>query len=207
MSEPVIDTTTFLDDSLYHITTSSNHSSEETWKLFFDGASTHRGCGIGILLISPDARHTPMSIKLDFEVTNNAAEYEACLQGLRAALALNIKSLQVFGDSSLIINQVSGAWKIRSESLALYQNCIDKLIKQFNRINFTYLPREENQFADALAKLSSIINIPHHMCTLPILVERKSKPAYINVIDGDEPPPEPWYQKILNFKEHGEYPP
>ena len=128
VSEPVVDTTTFPDDGLYHIT-STNHISEETWKLFFDGTSNHRGCGIGILLISPDACRTPMSIKIDFEVTNNAAEYEACLQGLRAALALNIKNLQVFGDSSRIITQVSCAWKIRSESLAPYQNCIDKLIK------------------------------------------------------------------------------
>ena len=113
----------------------------------------------------------------------------------------------MFGDSSLIINQVSGAWKIRNENLALYQNRVDQLIQQFTRITFTYLLREENQFANALAKLSWLINIPHHMRTLPILVEQRNEPAYTHAIDDDEPPSEPWYQVILNYKEHGEYPP
>ncbi|XP_074299476.1 uncharacterized protein LOC141630586 [Silene latifolia] len=50
---------------------------DEAWQLFFDGASNQKGYGIGVLLISPYGAHTPLSVKLDFSVTNNEAEYEA----------------------------------------------------------------------------------------------------------------------------------
>src|SRR5918999_367749 len=94
---------------------------DESWTLYFDGASNQKGAGIGVLLVSPQDKHIPMSVKLDFNVTNNAAEYEACIIGLNAAVALNVQKLRVYGDSSLIINQISGKWKVRSESLAPYQ--------------------------------------------------------------------------------------
>ena len=85
---------------------------EESWYLYFDGASNKQGCGVGVLLISPKEEHTPISVKLDFDVTNNATEYEACIIGLKAAVALGVQKLRVYGDSSLIINQVSGRWKV-----------------------------------------------------------------------------------------------
>ncbi|XP_074290736.1 uncharacterized protein LOC141617437 [Silene latifolia] len=96
------------------------HTDAESWDLYFDGDSNLRGHGIRVLIISPKGEHTPISFKIDFEVTNKAAEYEACLIGLQAAVGLGIKRLRVYGDSSLIINQIIGSWKIRSESLAPY---------------------------------------------------------------------------------------
>ena len=195
------DTLDFPDEDIFH-------AELDVWNLYFDGASNYRGCGVGILIISPQGDHTPLSIKLDFDVTNNGAEYEACLHGLQAAIGLKIKKLKVHGDSSLIINQVSGNWKIKSESLAPYQSKIDQLIPYFDYINFTHLPREENQFADALSKLASLVNIQDNMAILPILVERRCVPAYINNIEiGDgQPQPEPWYQEIVNLIAHQEYP-
>ena len=146
---------------------------------------------------------------LDFDVTNNGAEYEACLHGLQAAIGLNIKKLKVHGDSSLIINQVTGNWKIKSESLAPYQSKIDRLLPHFDYIDFVHLPREENQFADALSKLASLVNIPDNVAILPILVERRCEPAYVNTIEGESEPsqPEPWYQEIVNILAKDEYPP
>ncbi|KAK9697961.1 hypothetical protein RND81_08G073100 [Saponaria officinalis] len=71
-----------------------------------------------------------------------------------------------------------------------------------------HLPREENEFADALAKLSSLVNIHPYMDTLSFLVERRSEPAYINTITNDEEnQDEPWYQAILKFKTNDKYPP
>ncbi|KAL9243902.1 hypothetical protein vseg_017739 [Gypsophila vaccaria] len=102
VEQPITDVTSLPDDGILNVQT-------EHLELYFDGASNLRGCGVGILIISPGGDHTPFSIKLYFAVTKNAAEYEACLYGLQAALILNIKSLRVYGDSSLIINQVSGA--------------------------------------------------------------------------------------------------
>ena len=76
---------------------------EDSWSLYFDRASNKQGCGVGVLLISPQGEHTPISVKLDFDVTNNGAEYEACIIGLEAAVALGVQRLRVYGDSSLII--------------------------------------------------------------------------------------------------------
>ncbi|KAL9230653.1 hypothetical protein vseg_005977 [Gypsophila vaccaria] len=90
--EPIIDTTSLPDDGILNV-------QNEYWELNFDGASNYRGCGIGVLLISPNGDHTPLSLKLDFAVTNNAVEYEACMYGLQASLFLNSKNITVYGDS------------------------------------------------------------------------------------------------------------
>ena len=58
-------------------------TAEEVWQLYFDGAANQRGFGIGVLLISPDGSHIPLAFKLNFEVTNNQAEYEACIVGMK----------------------------------------------------------------------------------------------------------------------------
>ena len=59
---------------------------DEDWKMYFDGAANRNGNGIGVLLISPDQTHSPLSYRLDFICTNNMAEYEACIMGLEIAL-------------------------------------------------------------------------------------------------------------------------
>ena len=78
------------------------------WTLYFDGASNALGNGISAVLISPEGCHTPFTARLCFNCTNNMAEYEACIMGLKAAIDLGIKSLKVFGDSALVISQIKG---------------------------------------------------------------------------------------------------
>ena len=67
------------------------------WILFYNGASNALGNGIGDVLISQEGCHTPFTSRLCFNCTNNMAEYEACIFGLKAAIKLGIKSLIVFG--------------------------------------------------------------------------------------------------------------
>ncbi|XP_074292161.1 uncharacterized protein LOC141619020 [Silene latifolia] len=160
----VVDTWSFPDEDIVHV-------EDDMWHLYFKGAFNYKGYGIGVLLFSPDGEHVPISIKLDFNVTNNAAKYEACLLGLHGAIELGIKKLTVHRDSSLVINQVSGTWKIRSDSLAPYQAKIDELEKFFDDIKYVHLPRGENQFTDALSKLAALINIPDHIDSMPLCVE------------------------------------
>ena len=61
------------------------------WKLYFDGAVNNRGAGLGVILIIPERETILMAKKLDFKVTNNMAEYEACIYGIEAALAAEPK--------------------------------------------------------------------------------------------------------------------
>ena len=74
-----------------------------TWKMYFDGVINQNGNGIGILLITPEGSHIRLAIKLNFEATNNMAEYEACIFGMEALRELGVKEAEVFGYSTLVI--------------------------------------------------------------------------------------------------------
>jgi len=78
------------------------------WKLFFDGAANVFGCGIGAVLVSPEGSHFHVAARLTFPYTNNVAEYEACILGVKIALDMGMRKLEVYGDSSLIILQTLG---------------------------------------------------------------------------------------------------
>ena len=74
-----------------------------TWKMYFDEAVNQYGNRIGILLITPKGSHIPLAIKLNFETTNNMAEYEACIAEMEALRESRVKEAKVFGDSTLVI--------------------------------------------------------------------------------------------------------
>jgi hypothetical protein len=77
------------------------------WQLYVDGASNAHGSGAGIILItphteSPDTARLECAIRFNFKASNNEAEYEALLAGLRLARHMGATQLQVFSDSQLI---------------------------------------------------------------------------------------------------------
>ncbi|XP_052477186.1 uncharacterized protein LOC128032589 [Gossypium raimondii] len=139
-----------------------------SWRLNFDGASNAVDNGIGAVLVSPNGDHYPFTCKLDFDCTNNMAEYEACIMGIRAAIERRIKVLEVYGDSALVIYQLRGEWETRDPKLINYRKLVLELIKEFEDITFCYLPRDENQMADALATLASMIKVNRHEDMKPI---------------------------------------
>ena len=126
------------------------------WKLYFNGAVNNKGAGLGVILVTPEGKTIPMAKKLDFKVTNNMAEYEACIYGVEAALAAGAKDLLVYRDSLLIISQANEEWEVKEERLKLYHGYLKTLMKGFDKCLFIHLSRDENQMADALATLSSI---------------------------------------------------
>ena len=81
------------------------------WKLYFDRVVNNRGARLGVILVTPEGETIPMAKKLDFKITNNMAEYEACIYGVKVALAAGAKDLLVYGDSLLIISQANEEWK------------------------------------------------------------------------------------------------
>ena len=79
---------------------------DELWQLYFDGSSCKEGAGAGVLLISPGGETVKLMYKLEFITTNNIAEYEALLLGLKATKYLGIQQISVYGDSELVVQQV-----------------------------------------------------------------------------------------------------
>ena len=77
---------------------------ESRWSMIFDGAVNAYGKGIGVMIVTPHGSHIPFTTRLTFDCTNNMAEYEACIMGLKEAIDLIIKILDMYDDSALVIN-------------------------------------------------------------------------------------------------------
>ncbi|XP_075077212.1 uncharacterized protein LOC142163955 [Nicotiana tabacum] len=105
-------------------------------------------------------QHYPTSAKIRFPCTNNMAEYEACILGIRIVVDMNIKDLFVIGDSDLLIHQIQGEWSTKNVKILPYMHYVKELCKKFTKIEFKHVPRIQNEFDDALATLSSMIQHP-----------------------------------------------
>jgi hypothetical protein len=82
----------------------------EHWVMYFDGSLNLEGVGAGVLLISLMGEQLKYVLQIFWKVSNNEAEYEVLLHGLRLAASLGIKRLLVYGDSAVVINQVNKSW-------------------------------------------------------------------------------------------------
>jgi ribonuclease HI len=87
-------------------------------------------------------------------VTNNQAEYSGLIAGLEAAKRHGIRRLEVQGDSELIINQMTGVYRVTSDKMRPLHAEAKELQSRFIRVDFGHIPREENEEADALARLA-----------------------------------------------------
>jgi ribonuclease HI len=127
----------------------------EYWKMYFDGSLNIDGIGAGVLFISPTKEQLRYVLRIYFPASNNAAEYEAYLHGMRIAVELGVKRLYVFGDSALVINKLNKDWDMTSEKMNAYCKEIRKLEDKFYGIEYTYVVRDKNQAVDELSKLRS----------------------------------------------------
>jgi ribonuclease HI len=131
------------------------------WKMFFDRASSSEGAGAGVVFVSPCQETISFSYKLEFETTNNVAEYEALVLGLRAAKEMGIEEVAVFRDAELIVQQVRNAYRVKHPRFRSYKNEVWDLIDNFFlAFNISFIPREENTLADSLVVSASQFRIP-----------------------------------------------
>ncbi|KAK1626493.1 hypothetical protein QYE76_000808 [Lolium multiflorum] len=103
----------------------------ETWVMHFDGSKQHQGSGAGVTLKSPTGEELQYVVQIHFEATNNMAEYEALLHGLRIAKEIGIKHIICCGDSDLVAQQVAGTWNARNSVMAAYRDEVDEIAKSF----------------------------------------------------------------------------
>jgi ribonuclease HI len=95
------------------------------------------------------------SIRLPTTCTNNLAEYEAVRKGMELLLEAKAEAVEVFGDSKLVISQLTEKYRCESELLFLLWMQCKELIAQFRYINFYWIPRTRNSEANDLAQLAS----------------------------------------------------
>jgi len=122
--------------------------------LYFDGCSKGNPglAGIGMVIYNKDNEIWQCGKFIGIK-TNNESEYLALIEGLNEAINMNISEILVFGDSQLVIKQVNGEYKIKSENLIPLHKRVLELKEQFKYIKFIHVLRDKNKRADSLANL------------------------------------------------------
>ncbi|XP_022041872.1 uncharacterized protein LOC110944520 [Helianthus annuus] len=176
-------------------------TSDELWLLYTDGASNEDGAGAGLRLVSPEKHEFTYAIRLDFKNTNNEAEYEAFLAGLRLAIKMGAKNLQAHVDSLLIASQVNGIYDARGDVMALYLDQAKELLQKFKSYKVVHINRSENKPADALSKLAST---SFQYLAKEVRIEVLKNPSVllrqVNVIEIGQPS---WMTPIIQYLQEG----
>jgi ribonuclease HI len=108
-----------------------------------------------LVLKSPEGDIIKQAVRLQYSTTNNEAEYEALLTGLKMAKILGAAELDVHSDSQLVIRQVNGDYEAKEGRMQQYLNLVRHQISQFREVRLGRIPREQNTEADQLAKSAS----------------------------------------------------
>ena len=101
------------------------------WKVFVDGASSALGVGVGIIVITLKGIRLEHSFRLGFKASNNEAEYEALLTGLRVVSDLGAKEVEVYSDSQLVINLVQGSFEAKDPQMVEYLRLVKQTMDRF----------------------------------------------------------------------------
>ncbi|KAM2835939.1 hypothetical protein PS2_032802 [Malus domestica] len=195
------------DDDVFYINIFS------TWMVFFDESARADGAGAEVVFMSLQRQILPYSFQLSELCSNNVSEYQALIIGIQMAINMEIKALEVYGDSKLIINQLLTEYEVRKDDLVPYFWLATQLLQRFEVVTLEHVPRKENQMADALANLASsmtlgedeAVDVP--VCqrwVIPLVTEMiLDDTNVISVLSVDV---EEWRQPLIDYLEHGKLP-
>jgi ribonuclease HI len=107
--------------------------------MFFDGSLMKTGAGAGLLFISPLEKHLRYVLRLHFPASNNMADYEAQINGLRIAIELGVRRLDARGDSQLVIDQVMKNSHCRDPKMEAYCDEVRRLEDKFYGLELNHI--------------------------------------------------------------------
>ncbi|XP_019197405.1 PREDICTED: uncharacterized protein LOC109191268 [Ipomoea nil] len=178
---------------------------EEWWTLSTDGSSSAKGCGGGVVLVTPEGFRAYYALCFHFKLSNNEAEYEALLGGLRLALSMRAEKLNIRCDSRLVVGQVTGEFEANEDRMRRYRDVVLQLLGQLAHHEVLQVPREQNIDADMLSKLGQ--GTPEHVSKIARVEDlaRSSLEAYpvlpVQVRSAC------WLDHLKVYKELGALPP
>ena len=120
-----------------------------------DGLSNEGRSGAGLILVSPEGHRVHCALRFGFKASNNEAEYEALVTGLKLAKEMRVESFDIYNDSQLVVCQVTNEYQARGKKMAAYLWKGKDLLNAFSSFKIQQVPREWNTQADALARLAS----------------------------------------------------
>ena len=125
-------------------------------RLFTDGAA--RGnpgpAGLGVVIEDDKGMRLRGLHRYIGKATNNEAEYQALIEGLKAAAEWNPDRLEVYLDSKLVVEQVNGGYRVRKPELQPLYGQVKHLLGGFDDVVISHVEREKNRGADALANMA-----------------------------------------------------
>ena len=130
------------------------HVENRSYRVFVDGALSAMGAGARIVIITPKGIRLEHSFRLGFKASNNEAEYEALITGLKTAFDLGARNVEVYSDSRLVVNQVQGNFKARDSRMKEYLKVTKQIMAKFSTTSVTQVARGKNRHADSLATLA-----------------------------------------------------
>ncbi|KAL0313245.1 UNVERIFIED_CONTAM: Ribonuclease HI [Sesamum radiatum] len=179
---------------------SVEHTSKDQMRLLHvDGSSTIQGSGAGIVITSPQGEDLEFAIKFGFKASNNEAEYEALVIGMRMAHEAGATHLLAYSDSQLIVKQVEDAYEAKEKNMIQYPQQIEELKTSFNYFQIVQIPREENVKADCLSKLASALeDCRTSHITIQYLSKARAPLAIQRITSGED-----WRTPIIGWLEEG----
>ncbi|XP_020168211.1 uncharacterized protein [Aegilops tauschii subsp. strangulata] len=149
--------------------------------MHFDSSKMPTGLGAGIVLSSSNGNRLRYALQIHFVASNNVAEYEVLVHGLRLAKEIGIRRILCCGDSDLVVQQASSKWDARDANMASYRFLVQRLSGGFDGCEFLHVPRADNEVVDMLAKIASLRQaIPSEVC-----LERLQKASIKPSLDSD----------------------
>ncbi|KAF8049212.1 hypothetical protein N665_2275s0001 [Sinapis alba] len=191
------------------------------WVLHVDGSSTVKGSGAGVQLQSPTGELIRQSFSFNFPASNNEAEYESLIAGLRSAKAMRAKRLSAYSDSQLVTSQFSGKYDAHNDRMDAYLRLVQNLANEFEFFEIIKVPRGENVCADALAVLGSKLRdqvkrtIPIHRIEAP-RINLSEENVFMVAPVTETQPEEPstynqatldWRTEFIDYLANNELPP
>jgi ribonuclease HI len=126
------------------------------WTMYFNGSKRVEGARAGVVLISPQGDKLKYVLRMSFlQASNNEAEYEALLHGMRMAKACGATELRIFGDSNLVVQQAMNRCDAISDNMTAYRNLYYYLEGTFDGCKVSHISRTSNEEVDNLANIGS----------------------------------------------------
>ncbi|GKU99855.1 hypothetical protein SLEP1_g12638 [Rubroshorea leprosula] len=147
------------------------------WRLIFYGSSTNQAFEARIIIVSPYGIKTQWCFQLDFEYTNNQAKYEALVIGLELLVELKVPSVEIVGDSQLVLKQLSGEYKCTSVVLSPYFVIAIQLLEEFDDVSLKHIPHSMNIETNELAQIASDVKMPEGILEKVIVIEKRMLPS------------------------------
>ncbi|GJZ51226.1 reverse transcriptase domain-containing protein [Tanacetum coccineum] len=184
---------------------SEKEAPQELWTLFTDGSSCIDGSGAGLILTSPDGAEFTYALRFQFTASNNEAEYEALLAGLRIAAQTGVRNVRVSVDSKLVENQVLGTYIAKEENMIKYLEKVKSLVSGFASFLISQVPRSHNKKADALSKIAST-SFAHlsKQVLVEVLQEKSIQEQEVAAVVEEEGPT--WMTPITEYLKDGVLP-